>query len=407
MKKDILFMCQFFYPEYISSGLLPYQTAQALTEAGMTVDVLCGYPNEYLSQDYKVTSKEIIDGINIIRKKYIQIGRKNFFGRLINYFSFTFVMFINIFRCRDYRTIIVYSNPPILPLVAVLAKKIFGCKIVFVAYDLYPEIAERTNVIREDSSISRVMSFINKKLYKNVSKVIALSNEMKTFLTNERAISEKKIEVIPNWATESFELKNVQNPIFSKLRKNHKLIVSYFGNMGIAQDMDTIMNVISDESIKSTDIYFIFAGHGNKKNELIKFIQDNNLKNCKIYDYLSGDDFNDALTISDLCIVSLKKDLCGLAVPSKTYSYYQAKKPVIAIMDKKMDIAKQINKFSLGFSVESNESKQLIKYLLSIQSDREKIEQMKNNLNIMYDELFLKEIQLEKYVNIFKELLEE
>ena len=33
-KKDILFACQFFYPEYISSAQLPFDTAKALKAAG-------------------------------------------------------------------------------------------------------------------------------------------------------------------------------------------------------------------------------------------------------------------------------------------------------------------------------------------------------------------------------------
>ena len=41
-KKDILFLCQFFYPEYISSAQLPYETAVALKEAGVTVGGLGG-----------------------------------------------------------------------------------------------------------------------------------------------------------------------------------------------------------------------------------------------------------------------------------------------------------------------------------------------------------------------------
>ena len=47
-KRDILFLCQFFYPEYISSAQLPYDTVMALSKAGFSVDVLCGYPREYL-----------------------------------------------------------------------------------------------------------------------------------------------------------------------------------------------------------------------------------------------------------------------------------------------------------------------------------------------------------------------
>ena len=42
MRKDVLFMCQFFYPEYVSSALLPYQTALGLRNAGLTIDIMCG-----------------------------------------------------------------------------------------------------------------------------------------------------------------------------------------------------------------------------------------------------------------------------------------------------------------------------------------------------------------------------
>ena len=85
MKKtrDILFLCQFFYPEYISSAQLPYDTVRALQAAGFTVDALCGYPHEYLDgKDIPV--REEIDGVRIHRLKYIQTGRAGFFGRLIN-----------------------------------------------------------------------------------------------------------------------------------------------------------------------------------------------------------------------------------------------------------------------------------------------------------------------------------
>ena len=49
--KDILFLLQFFYPEYISSATLPFDTATKLAEEGFSVDVLCGYPHEYTDEE--------------------------------------------------------------------------------------------------------------------------------------------------------------------------------------------------------------------------------------------------------------------------------------------------------------------------------------------------------------------
>ena len=50
-----------------------------------------------------------------------------------------------------------YSNPPILPLIAALGKKLFNTKVVFVSYDIYPEMAAITDTISEDSIISKMM----------------------------------------------------------------------------------------------------------------------------------------------------------------------------------------------------------------------------------------------------------
>ncbi|PHS31938.1 MAG: hypothetical protein COA82_09755 [Alkaliphilus sp.] len=132
------------------------------------------------------------ENIEIKRLKYIQLRRSSFFGRLINYFYFTFAVGIRLREFRKYKAIIVYSNPPMLPIIAALAKKFFKTKVVFVSYDVYPEIARITNSASKNSIITRVMKIINKVVFKRITKVIALSNEMKEFLFNNRlTLSEK------------------------------------------------------------------------------------------------------------------------------------------------------------------------------------------------------------------------
>ena len=104
MKKDILFLCQFFYPEYISSAVLPFDTAKALHQAGFSVEVLCGYPREYSDRE-NVPQTETVEGIFIRRLKYLQLDRSGFLGRILNYFSFTFMVLLkmnNHFRGLEY-----------------------------------------------------------------------------------------------------------------------------------------------------------------------------------------------------------------------------------------------------------------------------------------------------------------
>ena len=59
-KKRILIVCQYFYPEKISSGILPYEIAVELSKEGYEVNALVGYPKEYYDGK-KVQKKELID----------------------------------------------------------------------------------------------------------------------------------------------------------------------------------------------------------------------------------------------------------------------------------------------------------------------------------------------------------
>jgi glycosyltransferase involved in cell wall biosynthesis len=407
-KKDILFLCQYFYPEYVSSATLPFDTASALSKAGFAVGAMSGYPKEYNQSD-EVPMKETHENIEIKRLKYIQLKRTNFIGRLINYFSFTFSVALRFWKLRKYKAIIVYSNPPVLPLIAALANKFFDTKVIFVSYDVYPEMAHITNTISEDSIISKMMKLVNKSIFKHVNKVVALSNEMKDYLLKHRtALSEHQIEVIPNWYEDkglSNETESLKNTPFRSIKKDRNLIVSYFGNLGICQDLDTIADAIR-ELKDDNRIQFVFAGHGNKMKTLKNIVETENLNNVSIFDFLHGQDFQDALNISDCFIVSLADGLTGLAVPSKTYSYMMAGKPVIAIIGNESDIAKDLTGNNAGYSMEVGESSKLVSAINELLEDKVKLSHMGENCRKVFLEKYTKDHCTQQYVKMMRKILE-
>jgi glycosyltransferase involved in cell wall biosynthesis len=408
-KKDVLFLCQYFYPEYVSSATLPFDTAVALSKAGFKVGALSGYPQEYnLSEE--VPMKETHENIEIKRLKYLQLKRANIFGRLINYFSFTVSVLLHFKELSKYKTVIVYSNPPVLPFVAALSNKFFNVKIVFVSYDVYPEMAYITNTISEGSIISKVMKIVNKYVFKHVNKVVALSNEMKQYLLENRSsLSEKQIEVIPNWYEDKGKTNNVvpsENKLFSSLKEDGNLIVSYFGNLGICQDLDTIVESIRQLKDENK-VKFLFAGHGNKMQLLKTIIEEENLQNVTVFDFLHGQDFQEALNISDCFIVSLAEGLTGLAVPSKTYSYMMSGKPVIAILGEESDIARDLDNNNAGYALEVGESSKLVSAVKELLNNKDKRISMGENCRRVFLDKYTKEHCTQQYVKMMKKILED
>lgn len=400
-KKDILFLCQFFYPEYISSATLPYDTAAALKDAGFSVDALCGYPREY-AQNTDVPRKEEVNGIHIHRLKYIQLNRKGFLSRLVNYFSFTFMVFLHLFKMAKYKAVVVYSNPPVLPWIASWAKVLFGTKLVFVAYDLYPEVATRTGTLREGNIICRLMDHINKCVYRRADAVVALSKEMREYILQSRPIAPEKVLVIPNWYADQGEPDRDRSRNPFREVTGDKFTVSYFGNMGIAQDMQTIRDAIL--RLKNhPDVFFLFAGHGNKMEMLEADLAQQGVENVKISDFLHGQDFQNALQISDCALVCLEKGITGLCVPSKTYSYMMQGIPLLAVMDEG-DIVSDIES-GAGRWVRNGEAEKLAETILQMQSDPGALAAMSRTCREIYLKKYTAPICTEQYVSAFRRLL--
>ncbi len=400
-KRDILFLCQFFYPEYISSAQLPYETVMALKEAGFTADVLCGYPREYL-QGADIPLREEKDGVTIRRLKYIQMDRKGFLGRLVNYFSFTFMVLLHLGQLRKYRSVVVYSNPPILPWIASWGKTLFGTRLIFVSYDLYPEVATVTGTLGEKNPICKLMNHINQCVYRRADQVIALSGEMKDYILAHRPIGEERVTVIPNWYSGQEEpAEKREDNRFRDVVKG-RFTVSYFGNMGTMQDMQTILDAIRSLR-EDTGIFFLFAGHGNKLEKLKKIAAEEGMDNVAVLDFLHGQDFRDALAISDCALVTLEKGATGLCVPSKTYSYMMQGIPIVAIMEQ-CDIVRDLEA-GAGCHVKNGEAEALTEILRALEKDPARRGAMGRRCRECYLEKYTAAVGTEKYVRLFQKLL--
>lgn len=329
MKRDILFLCQFFYPEYNSSATLPFDTARYLAQSGYSVGALCGYPREYNTSG-EVPVRETKDGVSIHRLHYMQLSRRSKLGRLLNYFSFTLSVLLHIFEIKDYQAVIVYSNPPVLPIAAILANRLFKTKIIFVSYDVYPEVAYASGSLREGSTVSSVMQRINRSLFQCAESVVALTDEMREYLLDHRPeLSAERIVTISNWAHEATA--DSKSAARAELGyTDEDFIVAYFGNIGICQDETALiqaMNQLADHK----NIKFLIAGHGNKMPSVRQAAE--RLPNVRICDFLTGTAFEHAVAAGSCGIVSLEKGLTGMCAPSKYYSYLQGGLPILAIAE--------------------------------------------------------------------------
>ena len=403
MKRDILFLCQFFYPEYNSSATLPFDTARYLAQSGYSVGALCGYPREYNASG-KVPVRETKNGVSIRRLHYMQLSRHSKLGILINYFSFTLSVLLHIFEIKDYQAAIVYSNPPVLPIAAILANRLFKTKIIFVSYDVYPEVAYASGSLREGSTVSSVMQRINRSLFQRAESVVALTDEMREYLLDHRPeLSADRIVTISNWAHEATAgSKSVARAELGYTDED--FIVAYFGNIGICQDETALIQAM-DQLADYKNIKFLIAGHGNKMPSVRQAAE--RLPNVRICDFLTGTAFEHAVAARSCGIVSLDKGLTGRCAPSKYYSYLQGGLPIIAVTEANSYLAREAQKERVGKAVLVGDGNSLAAEILALYASPIEVQEMSVRAENLYQAKYQMSIALDKYLILLRKILGE
>ncbi len=319
--------------------------------------------------------------------------------------SFTASVFLHMGLFRNCRCIICYTNPPILPDAALLASKLHKTKLIFVIYDVYPEVAYASGSIQKGSLIDRNMQRINHAAYKRADQVIVLSDEMRQFILHNRPeTDEQRVKVIHNWAHEENEqeMADIAEGITDGAPGINN--ISYFGNMGICQDVETMLHA-AKEMNSDNRIHFELTGHGNKKDSIERYIRKADLRNISVHGYLTGKSLYKELRKSTCCVVSLTNGLKGLCAPSKYYTYLYMGKPVISVMEKDSYISREVEDEKIGFAVAVGDSAGFQSAVRFLQENPELTSEMGKKARALYLRKYRYDIAMSEYRSVAEAVL--
>lgn len=394
----LMVVSEFFYPYKTSTQKIMTELCEDFVEYGAEVRVLTT-KNAYREKKQILKSRELYKDIYIKRVFSSQFNRDNKIGRIINYFTFIVSVFLNLLFSNSYDKVLFVSNPPIVPYIGYLIKKIKKIDYIYLVHDVYPDVAEKLGIIKKDGFISKVMNSINNKIYEYAEKVIVLGNDMKDIIIS-KGVNPLKIEIVTNWADSS---KNYEKEISYNFKKKYnldgKFNILYTGNISKVHAIDTILEVAKKLNDRY-DILFTIIGDGNNKDYVRETIKKYNLKNIQLKDYIYGEEYNNILNCADMFIVTLQEGIEGLGVPSKTYSYMSVYKPIIAIMNEDSEIGSMVNKNNLGKQFNKNEVDEIVKYIYEINNNPVEYKKISERIRRLFNEKYERKIVTKKFFDL-------
>lgn len=407
-RPKLLVLCQLFYPELVSTGQTLTELCEALVDLGVDIEVVCG-PGTLVDRKKHIPRYLEYRGIRIKRVWGTRFPKLNLFGRIINQVTFVFSAFLHLLFTTSKRPILVLTNPPFLAVTCAILKSIgIGNPYLYLIFDVYPDTVINLGILKEKSLVARMWDWLNIFTFQHAAEIIVIgrcmrdviSQKMKKYRVDDGIA---KIHFIHIWSDNKLiqSALGKKNPFRESWGLENKFVISYSGNMARFNDMETIMEAVNDLH-GYQDIVFLFIGEGYKKSWMIAFAKQRQLTNCQFHSYVEREQLGFSLSCAQVGLVSLAKGQEGLSVPSKTFGLMAVGIPIIAIMDKKSEIARIILEEECGIVVEPGEKTDLLNAILALYNSRQKLESMGKNALRAIETKYNLRSAAESYYNLIR-----
>lgn len=403
----ILVLSELYFPEQTSTGYLLTKIAECLgTE--YNVKVITGPPTNFF-QKISCPNYEVINQVEIFRCNGTNFKKDTIWGRFANLFTRSAaILWKGLFICQSKDILLVVTNPPLLPFIAILLKYVKGCKFVLLIHDVYPEVLVAAGICKPSSFIVKIGQAMNRFLYGRASRIITLGRDMTALAEAKLSKDAEKIRCIPNWADNEIvrPISKARNKLLEELGLTDKFVCLYAGNMGRTHGIEYLAETAKNTQLKQPEIHFLVIGSGSKKKWLEDYISRENISNITIIPISVRPRSEQivSLTACDVAIILFVPGMAGVSVPSRMYNHMAAGKPIIAMADECSELAQVIKEENIGWIVSPGDIEGLIRTIELAATHPDLCVQMGSRAAVVAQTKYTFDRAGEAYKQLFREL---
>ena len=278
------------------------------------------------------------------------------------------IILVSLFQKKP--CLILGSSPHIFgALAGLLVSKIFRIPFVLEVRDLWPDTLYDMGAI-STGPVSKLLYKLEKWLYKDSCKIIALTKGIKQRIIN-KGVDSSKIAFIPNGihldSISSAKLTGKSVEVRKTLNLEDKFVCIYTGAHGPANALDSLIDaafLLKDEK----DIVFLLVGEGQEKPRLVKRAKQSGLNNVIFHDPVPRSEIGAFIRESDLCILTLKDiPVFDTALPNKLFDYMYENKPILCTL--KGETASLVQKEDLGTVISHEKPREMAGVILHLKNN--------------------------------------
>lgn len=383
-KFRIAIVADSFPPDKTSAAVQLRDLAYQFARVGHTVSVLV--PDHNLKSPHNVVVER---GISIIRLKSPNIKVTNHILRAISEIFMPIFMLVNFLLCRSNKCkfdVVIWYSPSIFlgPFVHYLKIR-NNCISYLILRDIFPEWAVDLGLIRRGG-----ISYFVFKAFSNYQNRVAdrigiqTNGNIKYFERCSHEIK-SKIEILHNWLGPSLSSQPAID--LEKTPLKGRTIFAYTGNMGVAQNMDLLVELALHCSVRQ-DLGFVFVGRGSEFKRLRSTVANHTADNILFYGELEPDQIPLLLAQCHFGMLSLSPKHMSHNIPGKFINYMREGLPCLALVNKNNDLVNFISDFNVGISCEEHTLEDILNALYMLVDPEHNYTQMVENARLAFEKNF-------------------
>lgn len=311
VKKNILVITHFFYPETGAASIRMQSFVSVLKSAGYNIKIIAPKPNYPQGKIYLGYEKNYIKNKSrdITYLPILFTKNSTPIGRLFSYLSYFFASVFYSLFLRFNPDVVLSSSPPLFTAFGgLLVAKFKRAKFILDIRDIWPDIGVQLGLINSKLSLS-ILSATERVSLNHSNHIVVTTSGDKVNLISKRVHSER-VSVIYNGAdvdvfTHATEKQKVM------IRKKYTLpvdrkIMIYFGSYNFGMnDVEILCQSLKELSDHRKSFHFVSIGEGNLRNGFEKKIA--NAINYTMLPSLPINEVADIISASDFSLIPRKK----------------------------------------------------------------------------------------------------
>jgi glycosyltransferase involved in cell wall biosynthesis len=194
------------------------------------------------------------------------------------------------------------------------------------------------------------------------------------------------------------KLPSPENPVAREIRGDFRFVLVHAGNLGFYGAWQTLISAV--QVLEKEGVGLVFIGEGAMKSQVEAMAAG--CRAVRFLPFRPASEIPLVLSSGDMHVVTVKRGLEGVVVPSKIYPTLAAGRPVLGVAPEECDVVRIIRRSGCGLAANPDDPNTIVEALRGVLHDSEQIRNMSlraREIANSYDRV--------KQLKIFTETIEE